>query len=195
MEIFRNGKLIGYSTYNFTHKNDIMEVSNVTYFEVEFMGLNIFKIESESVEKFKGDQLISFQSKTKQNDKNKYVNLNFNQKSNDFIIEGSSFKGTTDDKAIVGNWWNHRLLQANSQISPISGSVKNQVVTFIGKESVEIYNKMYFLDKFSLKSQDEELPNDKKLDFVIWYDSEKNLIRKITYDRMGLWEYKLKTIR
>ena len=37
---------------------------------------------------------------------------------------------------IIGNWWNHKILQADSQISPISGSIKEQVVTFMGKEKI-----------------------------------------------------------
>ena len=37
---------------------------------------------------------------------------------------------------VIGNWWNHKVLQTNSQISPISGSIKEQVVTFIGKEKI-----------------------------------------------------------
>jgi len=30
----------------------------------------------------------------------------------------------------IGNWWSHKILQASSQISPISGSIKEQIVTF-----------------------------------------------------------------
>ena len=38
------------------------------------------------------------------------------------------------------------------------------------------------------------LPKDKRLDFDIWYDQENFIIKKISYIRMGNWEYRLKNI-
>jgi len=38
------------------------------------------------------------------------------------------------------------------------------------------------------------LPKDKRLEFEIWYDKENNIIRKVTYSRMGSWEYRVKNI-
>jgi len=35
-------------------------------------------------------------------------------------------------------------------------------------------------------------PKDKRLDFNIWYDQENLRILKVTYSRMGNWEYRLK---
>ena len=94
---------------------------------------------------------------------------------------------------MVGNWWNHKILQTDTQISPISGSVKNQVVTFIGKENIDLYGKTYNVDHFTLKSKDTSLPKDKKLDFDIWYDRKNAMIVKVSYSRMGNWEYRLKS--
>jgi hypothetical protein len=59
---------------------------------------------------------------------------------------------------VVGNWWSHKILQSNSQISPISGSIKEQVVTFIGKEKLELYGKTYDVDHFKLTSKDMSIP-------------------------------------
>ena len=36
------------------------------------------------------------------------------------------------------------------------------------------------------------LAEDKRLDFDIWYDAENFRIIKISYSRMGDWEYRLK---
>ena len=102
------------------------------------------------------DQLISYESKTLQNDKEKFVNLVFDK--NKFNIKGSSYSGENQYNAfinnIVGNWWSHKILQTDSQISPISGSIKKQVVTFVGKEKIEQYGKVYNVDRFTLKSKD-----------------------------------------
>ena len=36
------------------------------------------------------------------------------------------------------------------------------------------------------------LPKDKRLDFNIWYDPKNASIVKVSYSRMGNWEYRLK---
>ena len=58
-----------------------------------------------------------------------------------------------------------KYLQSNSQISPVSGSIKEQVVTFIGKEKIELYGKTYDVDHFKLTSKDMSLPKDKRIKF------------------------------
>ena len=193
LEIFRDGEVIGYSNYFFEHGNNTIEVKNYTQFKVELFGVVVFSISSEGHEKYKNDKLIYFKSNTFQNDKEKYVNLNYDQSKNKFIIEGSSYTGEASIDCIIGNWWNHKILEADKQISPLSGSIKEQVITFIGKENIELYGKNYLVDHYKLKSKNQTLPDDKKLDFDIWLDKKNNLILKIAYTRMGKWEYRLKS--
>ena len=194
MEIFRNGKLIGYNYYFFNRKGDQTLVTNQIKFSVKLLGAVIFQVESYGEEKYLKDQLISYNSKTLQNNKEKFVNLLFNSNTKKFEIKGSSFNGETSIDSIVGNWWNHKILQADSQISPISGSIKKQVVTFIGKKKIDLYGKIYQVDHFTLKSKDMSIPKDKRLDFNIWYDKKNSTILKVSYSRMGDWEYRLKKI-
>ena len=193
MEIFRNNELIGYNYYFFKTKKNEIKVINQIKITVKLLGATIFDIEGYGEEKYINNKLISFNSKTKQNKKEKFVNLKLNTKGNKFIIKGSSYSGETDKNYIVGNWWNHKLLQAKSQISPVSGSIKEQVVTFIAKEKIELYGKSYETEHFKLKSKNQSLPDDKKLNFDIWFDKNTGLIVKVKYSRMGEWEYRLKS--
>jgi len=192
MDVVRNGEVIGYSNYFFESTEKKMTVKNYTKFKVELLGITVFSILSESIEKYENDKLVFFKSNTFQNDKEKYVNLNYNISSKNFIIDGSSYKGEASLDCIIGNWWNHKIFKASKQISPLSGSIKEQVVTFIGKEKININNKEYLTEHFKLKSKDESLPDDKKLNFDIWYNPENNLIIKVSYSKMGNWEYRLK---
>ena len=192
MDILRNGELIGYNYYFFSRKDDETIVTNQIKFEVKLLGATIFKVEGFSEERYLKDQLISYVSKTLQNDKEKFVNLVFDKNKNKLIIKGSSYSGKASVDNIIGNWWNHKILQTNSQISPISGSIKEQVVTFIGKEKIEQYGKTYEVDHFKLNSKDMSIPKDKRLDFDIWFDKKSSMIIKVSYSRMGNWEYRLK---
>ena len=192
MDVLRNGEVIGYSNYFFENSEKEMTVTNYTKFKVELLGVTIFSISSEAIEKYENDKLIYFKSSTFQNDKEKYVNLNYNESSKKFIIDGSSYRGEASLDCIIGNWWNHKILKSNKQISPLSGSIKEQVVTFVRKEKININNTEYLTEHFKLRSKDESLPDDKKLDFDIWYNPENNLIIKVSYSKMGNWEYRLK---
>ncbi len=191
MEILRNNEVIGYNIYLFNRKGNTTIVSNQFKFEVKLLGAIVFEVEGYGEEKYLKDNLVSYQSKTLQNNKEKFVNLNFNKQTKKFDIEGSSYTGDASLKNIIGNWWSHKILQAESQISPISGSIKEQIVTFIDKENITINEKRYETDRFKLTSKDLTLPDNKKLNFDIWLDKKTSMIVKVTYERMGNWEYRL----
>ena len=153
MEILRDGEVIGYNYYFFKKDSDNTTVTNQLKFSVKLFGATIFEVESFGEEKYIKDKLISFNSKTRQNKKDKFVQLKLNDEENEYDIKGSSYTGGASLENVIGNWWSHKVLQANSQISPISGSIKEQVVTFIGKEKIELYGKMYEVEHFKLTSK------------------------------------------
>ncbi len=194
MEILRNNEVIGYNNYFFERDGEKTTVKNQYKFEVNLLSATIFKVEGYGEEIYLNDNLISFQSKTLQNKKEKFVSLKLDKNKKKFNIKGSSYSGEASLKNIIGNWWSHKILQAESQISPISGSIKEQLVTFIGKENVAINGKEFETDHFKLTSKDMSLPENKRLNFDIWLDKKTSVIVKVTYERMGNWEYRLKNI-
>ena len=189
MEIFRNDKLIGINNFYFSKENNLMKVKNIVQFKISIAGIDLMKVDSESAGIYKDDILIKFNSKTKQNDKDKFVNLYLDQ--NQFIIDGSSFNGKTSSDYIIGNYWNHSVVKSAAQISPLSGSVKKQKVKFLGKENITLYGNNYSTLHFKILSS-EDLPDDKKINLDIWYDEKTLLLLKVSYQKLGLWEYRLK---
>ena len=192
MEILRDGEVIGYNYYFFKKDSGQTTVTNQIKFTVKLFGATIFEVEGYGEEKYIKDKLISFNSKTRQNNKEKYVELKLNEQTNEYDIKGSSYTGKASVYNVIGNWWSHKVLQSKSQISPVSGSIKEQVVTFIGKEKIELYGKSYDVEHFKLTSKDMSAPKDKRLNFDIWFDKKNTLILKVTYSRMGNWEYRVK---
>ena len=192
MEVLRNGDVIGFSNYKFSKENDFLKVENETKFKVDLLGVNLFKINSKGTEIYKNNILVSFESETFQNKKIKYVNLKLSEDKNQYLINGSSYKGNATLDNVIGNWWNYKILQTDTQISPLSGSIKKQKVKYIGNEVLEILGRKINSNKFSLKSKNQNIAEDKKLDFIVWMDPNTNIILKVSYERMGSWEYKLK---
>jgi hypothetical protein len=195
MEILKDGEVIGYNYYFFKKDKNKITVTNQIKFTVKLFGATIFKIEGYGEEKYIKDKLVSFNSKTRQNSKDKYVDIKLNEQENEFDIKGSSYSGKASIDNVVGNWWSHKILQTNSQISPISGSIKEQIVTFIGKEKLELFGKTYDVEHFKLTSKDMSIPKDKRLNFDIWFDKKNSLILKVTYSRLGDWEYRVKNFK
>ena len=192
MEVLRNGDVIGFSNYKFSKENSLLKVENETKFKVDILGVNIFKINSLGTEIYKNNNLVSFESETFQNKKVKYVNLKLSEDKTQYLINGSSYKGNATLDNVIGNWWNYKILQTDTQISPLSGSIKKQQVKYIGDEVLEILGRKINSNKFSLKSKNQNIAEDKKLDFIVWMDPNTNIILKVSYERMGSWEYKLK---
>ena len=192
MEVLRNGDVIGFSNYKFSKENTLLKVENETKFKVDVLGVNIFKINSLGTEIYKNNNLVSFESETFQNKKVKYVNLKLSEDKTQYLINGSSYKGNATLDNVIGNWWNYKILQTDTQISPLSGSIKKQQVKYIGDEVLEILGRKINSNKFSLKSKNQNIAEDKKLDFIVWMDPSTNIILKVSYERMGSWEYKLK---
>ena len=194
MDVYKDGKIIGFSNYEFISKFDELLVKNITKFKVKLLGVEVFSISSQSEELYKNGNLIYFKSSTIQNKKKKFVDLKYLENTNEFLINGSSYKGKAKKNNVIGNWWNHDILEAKSQISPLSGSIKKQKVSFIGKELIKINDKEYHTEHYKLLS-DESISEDRKLDFDIWYNKDKNIIIKISYKKFGDWEYRLKNIK
>ena len=194
-ELFRNDNLIGYHKYDFIRKNDILSVKSEVSFKISKLGIDLYKYFAASEEVYKDNKFFKFSSKTKQNKKDKYVNISIDNTEDNLIIDGSSYKGRGKKDYIVGTWWNHEITQAKAQISAISGRIIEQTVTFIGKEQITIGDKTFDTLHFNFKSSDKTLPDNKKLNTDIWYDEKTKLWVKAAFDKTGYWEYRIKTYK
>ena len=193
-ELFRNNKPIGFHTYKFTRDKDSLTIDNEVNFKITKLGVDLYKYYAKGVEKYENGIFSSFRSKTNQNKKEKYVNISVDPVDKKLIIDGSSFKGKTDNEMIIGTWWNHEIVQKKAQISAVSGRIIEQKVEFKGKEEIKIGDKTYKTLRFNFSSSDPSLSKDKKLNTDIWYEEETYLWVKAAFDKTGYWEYRLKNV-
>ena len=192
-ELFRNNKLIGYHNYKFEKKNDILDITSIVEFKITKLGVDLYKYDAVSKEKYKGNQLINFSSNTNQNKKIKNTEITFDEKQKKLIISGSENQLSSPKEYPVGTWWNHEIVQAKAQISAISGRIIEQKVTFLGKEKINLYGKTYDALRFNFASSDPSLPDKKKLNTDVWYDEKTKLWLKAAFNKTGYWEYRLKS--
>ena len=193
-ELFRNDNSIGYHKYDFKRDgNDLSIISEVS-FKITKLGVDLYKYFAKSEENYEKGIFKSYSSKTKQNKKDRFVNIKLDNSNNHLNIEGSSYKGEADKEFIVGTWWNHEIVKAKAQISGISGRIIYQTVTFVGKETIKIGDKSYKTLRFNFKSSDESLPDSKKLNTDIWYEEDTYLWVKAAFEKTGYWEYRLKKV-
>ena len=188
MDVLRNGKKIGYNKYSFRNQNNLLIVNNEINFAAKLMGINLLVVNGSSTETYKNGKLIKFNSDTIQNKKKKYSKLILDENKKTFKINGSSFKGDLPSTALVGNWWNHSVLQSEKIISPLSGSLKFQEVYFLSKETLKIKNDNYITSKFKIIMK-KNIDDKKKEEFNIWLDDKSKIILKVSYSKFGNWEY------
>ena len=187
--LYFNDKLIGNHTFKFEKKGEFLHVNGSGNFNVNKLGVTLFDFKTVSEEVFKKGRLVKYTSKTTQNEKEKFSNVKI--KKNRLIIDGSSFKGETEKNLLVGTWWNHEIIKFSKQISPISGRLLPQKVTFLGKKDIKMNNRSYKTLHFNFLS-DDDLPIDKKkLNINIFYDEKSLLWVKSSYKKFGEWEYRL----
>tara|TARA_B100001123_G_scaffold344159_1_gene391055 strand:+ start:359 stop:1042 length:684 start_codon:yes stop_codon:yes gene_type:complete len=191
-DIYRNNKNIGKHVFAFSEVDGNLEVESEINFEIKKLGVVLYKYHVKGTEVYKDGELIKFNSKTNQNGKEKYVNLKID--SNQFQIDGSSFKGKTSNEYMLGTWWNHSIVEAKAQISAVSGRIIHQKVTFIGKETIKIDDKIFNTLHFNFSSSDKKLKKDKKLNTDVWYDEKTLNWVKASFKKKGNWEYKLVSI-
>ena len=58
------------------------------------------------------------------------------KEKNKLYVDGSSYKGETENTSMIGSWWNHEIVKNSKQISPISGRIIKQKVVFLGKKDI-----------------------------------------------------------
>ena len=188
MDVLRNGKKIGYNKYSFRNQNNLLIVNNEINFAAKLMGISLLVVNGSSTETYRNGKLIKFNSETIQNKKKKYNKLVLDVDKKTFEINGSSFKGDLPSNALVGNWWNHSVLQSEMIISPLSGSLKFQEIYFLSKEVLKIKNNQYNTSKFKIVMK-KNVDDKKKEEFNVWLDEKSKIILKVSYSKFGDWEY------
>ena len=191
-EIYLNNGLIGKHVFNFKKNKDTLLVITEGKFKVKRLGIDLMDYNTKTKETYINGHLTNYSSETFQNDKRKYVILTHNKQKKLFEIDGSSFKGETDVSNIIGSWWNHEIINKKTQISAVSGRVLPQKVKFLGKKDMILFDKKYKALKFSFLSNDNKPLDKKKINFNLWYDEDSLLWLKMSYEKLGKWEYRLK---
>ena len=191
-DIYRNNKNIGKHIFSFKKLNGQLQVESEINFEIKKLGIIFYKYHVKGTEFYKDGKLVKFNSKTNQNGKEKYVNMEL--ENGQHIIDGSSYQGKAPIDYLLGTWWNHSIVKAKAQISAVSGRIIKQKVTFLGKETIKIDDKSYKTLHFNFSSTDKKLSKNKKLNTDVWYDEKTLNWVKASFNKKGKWEYKLVSV-
>ena len=185
-EIFRNDKKVGYHNIIFNRDKEMLIVRNEIQFEIKKLGISFYKYQSEGTEVYDQDGLLfTFNSKTSDNKKLKYCNIEAKDNEN-YLIDGSSYKGTFNKDFAISSYWNHEILKKNTQISGITCKIRNQKVTFLKNESIEVKGQTTKTSVFNI--------NGKGLDTQIWYRKKDMAIVRQILNQKGIWRYEITSL-
>ena len=185
-EIFRNDKKVGYHNIIFSRDKEMLIVRNKIQFEIKKLGISFYKYQSEGTEVYDQDGLLfTFNSKTSDNKKLKYCNIEAKDNEN-YLIDGSSYKGTFNKDFAISSYWNHEILKKNTQISGITCKIRNQKVTFLKNESIEVKGQTTKTSVFNI--------DGKGLDTQIWYRKKDMAIARQILNQKGIWRYEITSL-
>ena len=185
-EIFRNDKKVGYHNIIFSRDKEMLIVRNEIQFEIKKLGISFYKYQSEGTEVYDQDGLLfTFNSKTSDNKKLKYCNIEAQDNKN-YLIDGSSYKGTFSKDFAISSYWNHEILKKNTQISGITCKIRNQKVTFLKNETIEVKGQATKTSVFNIKGEG--------LDTQIWYRKKDMAIARQILNQKGIWRYEITSL-
>jgi len=185
-EIFRNDKKVGYHNIIFSRDKEMLIVRNKIQFEIKKLGISFYKYQSEGTEVYDQDGLLfTFNSKTSDNKKLKYCNIEA-QNNKNYLIDGSSYKGTLNKDFVISSYWNHEILKKNTQISGITCKIRNQKVTFLKNELMEVKGQITKTSVFNIDGEG--------LDTQIWYRKKDMAIVRQILNQKGIWRYEITSL-
>jgi len=86
-ELFRNNNLIGYHKYDFKRDGDNLSIFSEVSFKITKLGVDLYKYFAKSEENYEKGIFKSYSSKTKQNKKDKFVNIELDTSNKYLNIE------------------------------------------------------------------------------------------------------------
>ena len=182
-EIHRNDKKVGYHNIVFTRDKGMLTVKNEIQFNIKKMGISFYKYQSEGTEVYDQEgRLFSFNSKTSDNGKLKFCNIEAKSNKN-YLIEGTNYKGSFNKEFAISSYWNHEILKKNTQISGITCKIRNQKVTFLKNETIEIKGQATKTLVFNIEGEG--------LSTQIWYRKKDMAIARQILNQKGTWRYEI----
>jgi hypothetical protein len=182
-EIYRNDKKVGYHNIILSRGKKMLIVKNEIKFEIKKLGISFYKYKSEGTEVYDQDGLLfSFNSKTSDNGKLKFCNIEAQDNKN-YLIEGTNYKGSLNKDFVISSYWNHEILKKNTQISGITCKIRNQKVTFLKNETIKVKGQVTKTSVFSIKGEG--------LDTQIWYRKKDMAIARQILNQKGIWRYEI----
>ena len=182
-EIYRNDNKVGYHNIIFSRDKGMLTVKNEIQFEIKKLGISFYKYHSEGTEVYDQDGLLfAFNSKTSDNKKMKFCNIEVKNDKN-YLIEGTNYKGFLNKDFAISSYWNHEILKKNTQVSGITCKIRNQKVAFLKNETIEVEGQPTKTLVFNIQGEG--------LDTLIWYRKKDMAIARQILNQKGIWRYEI----
>lgn len=182
-EIYRNDSKVGYHNIILSRDRGMLTVKNEIRFDIKKLGISFYKYQSEGTEIYDQDGfLFTFNSKTSDNGKIKFCNIEAKDNKN-YLIEGSSYKGSFNKDFAISSYWNHEILKKEIQISGITCKIRDQKVTFLRKEIIEVRGQPTKTSVFNIQGEG--------LNTQVWYRKKDMAIARQVLNQKGIWRYEI----
>ena len=117
---------------------------------------------------------------------NGYTLFSPNYYNHTYLIDGTGFKGEFEKNFLISSYWNHEILKQTTQISGISCKIKDQKVSFLRKEIIEVNKVKTATQVFDIQGTD--------LNTQVWFrEKDFTIVRQVLHQK-GTWRYEVQSI-
>jgi hypothetical protein len=164
-DVTRDGSKIGTDTIEIEQRGDATIVNCTTHISVTILSIEAYRLDHHSSETWKGEQLISFTSKTDDHGTKHSVSATTSNEKIRFDIDGKASEVL--QKIIPSNFWNKAFLATGQLFDDTNGKLLSIKVSDLGGEPLTMHGVKYQTNHYRIEG-------DLKRD--LWFD-DNGLVR------------------
>ena len=173
-EVLRKGKHFGHHYVSFKLAEDGGFTATADIELTAKIGpLTVYKYRHESVETWKGGQIIGLEAETRKEGDDIEARASITE--NGLLVEGTNYSGLYPAEIIPANHWNVSQLYTSKMLSTEGGQPLDVVATNLGREILTINKQEIEATKFRL---------DSELSIFLWYDDDGRWL-KLSFTARG----------
>ncbi|HSH72857.1 MAG TPA: DUF6134 family protein [Methylophilaceae bacterium] len=186
-KVYLDGKEIGQHTFVLNEKDGEKELTSTAKFKVKVLFINAYNYDHVAKEKWRGDCMVSLESKTEENSENTVVKGKLENAA--FIVDipvakKPKARQTLPECIMTFPYWNAKMLGQSKLLNPQTGEWLDVKINSVGNETIEVRGQNMQAEHFRLEAT--------KMKIDLWYSPEREwLALKSTTPEGYVITYKL----
>jgi len=164
--VLRDGSEVGSHSISFERSGDTTTLNIATKIAVKVVFVTVYRFEHVAQETWKGDRLVSLQSKTNDDGTAHHVEATAGEGA--LVVNGDTKGQRVDSSIVPGSLWNIRAVKQSLLLNSLDGTQMQVSVKDVGDERIKVRGASAVAHHYRITGG---LARD------VWYDASQTLVR------------------